>query len=636
MPFNGFKGPVSTALCPRERSESSMSVIDTEIAVDIVKIYAAWLERFGDVLERRAVGELVDLFDDDSYWKDVLAFTGGYRTFGEKPDIARALEATIDGTAPKGVRQAKGRTAPRLVRRSAKWVIEAYFDFDTSVGTGTGFVRLLHDEADPANPRLWILLTTLQELAGLEEGVGARRPSGLEYSHSFAGDNWADQRRKAQERAGDHPEVLVVGAGQAGLALGARLSQLGVKTLLVEKNAAVGNNWRNRYHSLTLHNEVWSNHLPYLPFPDSWPAFVPKDKLAGWLEAYAEFMELNVWTSTQFLGADFDQAAKQWSARVRRSDGSIDVIWATHLVWASGGTSGVPNIPNLPGLADFDGPVIHSSSFLGGNEFSGKKALVIGTGTSGHDVAQDLHSNGAAVTMMQRSPTCVVSLVPGGTLVYAVYSEGPPADDVDLVTAAIPFPVLQNSYQYLTKKTTELDRDLLDGLKARGFKLDTGPDRTGFHMLYLRRGGGYYINVGCSELIAAGEIALMQHDEFETFVPSGLQTRDGSTRDFDVVVLATGYRDQQEGIRDALGEAVAERVGTVWGFDDNYVMSNMWQRTGQENFWLAGGSLLDCRLYSRFLALLIKADLAHVALPETELASTRYDSSGLTSIIGAP
>lgn len=613
-----------------------MSVIEADSAVDTDKIFAGWLERFGDIMERRAVGELIELFGEDSYWKDILAFTGGYRTFGAKPDIARAMTATIDAVAPTRVRQAPDRTAPRLVRRSARWVIEAYFDFDTALGRGTGFVRLLHDPAAPDDPTVWILLTTLQELAGFEEQLGDRRPTGLEYSHSFAGDNWADQRRKAHESAADEPDVLVVGAGQAGLTLAARLGQLGVKTLLVEKNPAIGDNWRNRYHSLTLHNEVWSNNLPYMPFPETWPAFVPKDKLAGWLEAYAEFMELNVWTSTEFLGADFDVDSKKWSARLRRGDGSIALVVATHLVWASGGTSGVPNMPTVPGLDDFSGAVIHSSRFVGGSEYAGKKALVIGTGTSGHDVAQDLHSHGAQVTMMQRSPTCVVSLVPGGTMVYAVYSEGPPADDVDLVTAAIPFPVLQNSYQWLTKKTTELDHALLEGLQARGFKLDAGPDNTGFHMLYLRRGGGYYINVGCSELIAAGDIALVQHDDFDSFTGDGLTMRDGSTHDFDVVVMATGYRDQQHGIRDAFGSEVAERVGPVWGFDDNYIMRNMWQRTGQESFWLAGGSLLDCRLYSRFLSLLIKADLAGVALPEIDIASTHYDSSGQTSVLAAP
>ena len=99
-------------------------------------------------------------------------------------------------------------------------VIEGYFDF-THAGQGTGFVRLLPG-AGP-QPLVWILLTTLQELRGLRERTSGRRPTGEEYSHNFAGDNWLDQRREAQEFADRDPQVLVVGGGQAGLILGARL-----------------------------------------------------------------------------------------------------------------------------------------------------------------------------------------------------------------------------------------------------------------------------------------------------------------------------------------------------------------------------------------------------------------------------
>ena len=101
--------------------------------------------------------------------------------------------------------------------------------------------------------------------------------------------------------------------------------------------------------------------------------------------------------------------------------------------------------------------LLHSSTFGSGISYEGKRAIVFGTGNSGHDVAQDLHANGAAeVTMIQRSPTCVVSLVPSGTMVYALYSEGPPNDDIDLITAAIPYPVLRETYQWLTKRTCAL------------------------------------------------------------------------------------------------------------------------------------------------------------------------------------
>jgi hypothetical protein len=488
-------------------------------------------------------------------------------------------------------------------------VVEAYFDFDTDLGTGTGFVRLLVEGDRLADSPVWIMLTAMQQLHGFEEQLGDSRPSGLEYSHDFAGTNWLDRRHAAERYADREPEVLVVGAGQSGLALAARLGAIGVDTLVVEKTERVGDVWRNRYHSLTLHNETWANSLPFLPFPQTWPTFLPKDKLAGWLEAYAEFMELNVWTGTAFEGADFDEVNRIWTVRLVAADGTARIVRPSHLVLATGGVSGAPYLPDVPGLDDFSGTVVHSSEFGSGRQYDVRRAVVLGTGNSGHDVAQELHAQGVDVTIVQRSPTCVVSLVPSGTMVYAIYSEHDRIEDIDLITAAVPYPVLRESYQYLTRKTCSLDEPLLSGLRAVGFETDFEPDGTGFHMKYLRRGGGYYINVGCSDLIAAGEISLVQARDTRGFSGRGLQMADGRVIETELVVLATGYENLQESVRRFLGDEIAGKVGPVWGFDENFEQRGMWRPTGQDRFWIMGGNLLESRLHSRFLALQIKADL---------------------------
>ena len=131
------------------------------------------------------------------------------------------------------------------------------------------------------------MVTTLEELHGYRGRPPApeRRRT---FSRDFGGENWLDQRRKARAYADRDPAVLIVGGGQAGLAIAARLGQLGVDTLIVDRHERVGDNWRKRYHSLTLHNEVHVNHLPYMPFPPTWPVYIPKDKLANWFEAYVE------------------------------------------------------------------------------------------------------------------------------------------------------------------------------------------------------------------------------------------------------------------------------------------------------------------------------------------------------------
>jgi cation diffusion facilitator CzcD-associated flavoprotein CzcO len=606
-----------------------MTVAVDAPAIPVVeRAFARWVQEFNEALCSGDPERIADHFVDDGYWRDILSFTWGFQTFTGRQEIVGGLTGTLAQVHPRAARVAADRQSAKLVSRSAKRVIEGYFDFDTSIGRGTGFVRLLFNdhEAEPETPKLWILLTTLQEIRGFEERIGDRRPTGNEYSMEFGGENWLDRRKKAQKYEDHEPEVLIIGSGQAGLCLAARLTQIGVDALIIERNDRVGDNWRNRYHSLTLHNEVWANSLPYLPFPPNWPTFVPKDKLAGWLEAYAEIMELNVWCGAEFIGGTYDGTARLWTARVKWS-GMERELHAPHLVFAIGSVSGVPNIPSLPGIEDFEGDVIHSSQFSTATKYQGTRALVIGTGNSGHDVAQELFSDGAAeVTLMQRSPTCVVSLEPSGTMVYELYSTGP-IEDIDLITASIPFPVLQDSYQWLTKRMCDLDRELLDRLNKVGFRTDIGEDKTGFHMKYLRQGGGYYINVGCSNLIADGNIGVVQAHDLETFVPSGVRFTDGSMLHADVVVLATGYKNVQEGIRRLLGEDVADTIGPVWGFNDQGFMKNMWSRTHQEHFWIMGGALNESRLYSKFLALQIKADLEGILPPGHNSGQLPHQSS---------
>ena len=272
------------------------------------------------------------------------------------------------------------------------------------------------------------------------------------------------------------------------------------------------------------------------------------------------------------------------------------------------GVSGVPSLPALPGMETFGGAVLHSSEYDHAADWRGRRALVIGTGNSGHDIAQDLHSNGAEVTLVQRSPTTVVNVEPSAQLPYALYDEGPALEDCDLIAAAMPYAPMQEAHRRMTAEARALDRDLLDRLRRRGFRLDFGEDDTGWQFKYLRRGGGYYFNVGCSDLIADGEIRLIQLADIDSFVAAGARLRTGETLPADLVVLATGFKGQDHLVRLLFGDDVADRVGPVWGFDDRrQELRNMWTRTAQPGLWFIAGSFAQCRIYSRYLALQIKA-----------------------------
>jgi cation diffusion facilitator CzcD-associated flavoprotein CzcO len=573
-------------------------------------ILEPWLRDFAEALEARDVDRLAQMFDPGSHWKDILSFTWEHRTFSGLPQIKAALAATLAGASPARLRLAQNRTPPRLVKRSGKAVVEAYLDFDTKVGRGTGFVRLLVDGKAPFNPRVWLLLTTLQGLRGFEERIGDRRPSGDEYAMNELGRSWRQDRETQREFADRDPEVLVVGAGQAGLTIAARMSQLGIDVLVVEKSARVGDVWRDRYESLTLHNEIMANHFPYVPFPETWPLWLTKDHVALWLESYAQIIGLNVWTGAALAGAKYDESTRTWAANLRLADGTQRTINCRHIVLALGVSGGLPAIPRLPGDALFEGDILHSSAFKDGGKYKGRRVLVVGTGNSGHDVAQDLVVKGAdKVWMLQRGPCCVISLEPGAAMVYRIYREGLPVEDVDLVNAAIPYSMLEDTFRFITRKAAELDKGLLDDLRKAGFKTYFGRDGTGFQMMFMRGEGGYYIDVGCSKLIANGTIGVVQAEDTIGLVKNGLQMNDGRIIDCDAVVLATGFQNMQEQIRLLLGDQIADRVGPVWGFDEHFQMRNMWRRTAQPGLWITGGSLLDSRLYSRFLALELKAEL---------------------------
>ncbi len=565
-----------------------------------------WLARFERALAESDDILLETLFHPDSHWRDVLALTWHIRTVSGLDAILRALKAHVARANPSDFRTDPHRTAPRLVTRAGTNAFEAIFRFETDEGRGSGVLRLTPDASDGNTPKAWTLLTALDEIKGFEEQVGRSRPTGESYSRDFRGPNWLDLRKSAAEYVERDPVVLVVGGGQAGLSIAARLTQLQVDTLIVDREQRIGDNWRNRYHALTLHNQVHVNHLPYMPFPPNWPAYLPKDKVAGWFESYVESMELNYWTATEFRGGTYNETEERWSVPLHRADGTKRELRPRHIVMATG-VSGIPNLPDIPTLRNFGGKILHSSQYGDGEAWKGKSALVIGTGNSGHDIAQDLYSSGAKVTLVQRSPTLIVNIEPSAQLPYALYDEGPPLEDCDLITMSIPLQLSRKSHRLLTEQARKLDKELLDGLERVGFKLDFGEDGTGWQFKYLTRGGGYYFNVGCSDLIVEGEIGLVQFSDIAGFVAEGARTRTGDTLAADLIVLATGYKGQEVLVRKLFGEDVAARVGPIWGFGDEQELRNMFTRSAQSGLWFIAGSFAQCRIYSKYLALQIKA-----------------------------
>lgn len=561
-----------------------------------------WLAAFETALSARSESDLRDVFWSEVHWRDLMAFTWSIAPHDD-PDVAIAsLIKCQAGVEARNFRVAENRTPPSRVRRQGVASIEAFFSFETNAGRCSGILRLVADNPQKA----WVLATTLDELKGHEEPINSRRPAGSAYSRNFGGENWSDIRAKKIAFEDREPAVVVVGAGQAGLAIAARLGLLAVDTLVVDKTARVGDVWRDRYHSLALHNQVKLNHMPYLPWPPNWPKYLPKDMIAGWLETYAWAMECNVWNSTEFLGASFDEGKGEWSVTLRRADGSERVVKPRHLVMANG-VAGRPYTPKLAGLEKFKGEVVHTHDFRDGSKWRGKRVLVVGAGTSGHDVAQDLHGHGAHVKIIQRGSATVASVKAAGLVHSVYYDEDLPLEDCDMIAVASSYPLLIRAYQAAVEKMKIMDKDLLEGLAARGFKLDWGEDGTGHQMKFRRRHGGYYLDCGCSGLIVSGEVGLLQHEDTDHYVESGLLMKDGSIEQADLIVTATGYQSQESVVREMLGNEIADKVGQIWGIDPTTgEIANMFTATPQQGLWFAGGGFAHARIYSHYVAMGIK------------------------------
>lgn len=573
-------------------------------ALELRRVAAGWLAGFEAALASGDATALGRMFHADAHWRDVLAFTWHVTPLAGADAIVQRLLAEQGRVRARGFVLPAERRAPRLVTRLGTRCIEALYEFSTAIGGGAGIFRL--SEAEDGLMKAWLISTTLQSITGHEERIGANRPSGSAYSRNFGGDNWADVRRKAAAYEDRDPAVLVVGGAQAGLAVAARLNRLGVDTLVVEKWPRIGDSWRKRYHSLALHNSIHINHLPYMPFPPSWPTYIPKDMLGNWFEFYADAMEINCWTDTEFAGAEWDAGSQCWNARLKRGDGSERVMRPRHIVCANG-VSSYPMMPDVPGLDSFQGTVMHSEGFDSGAGWGGKRALILGTGSSANDMALDLHSHGVHTTMIQRGSTTVVSINPSARLNEAVWDEPGTMEDADVIASSVPPPLVLRNYRAVVKRMMELDREIVEGLRRIGFKHDIGEDETGHQMKYFRRGGGYNLDAGSSELLIKGEIGLLQYDRIERFVAEGALLHDGSVVPADLVLLATGYYPQQELIRRSMGEAMVERIGPVWGIGPDGELNNMYKRTPQQGLWFIAGGLPQCRINSKFLALQIKA-----------------------------
>ena len=576
-----------------------------------------WLARFAGALATPDAAGVAALFHEaECYWRDLVAFTWNIATMDGRAAIAEMVAEQAAAVAPVAIAAEPGATL-------AGGSVEGWFDFETVAARGKGHLRLRDGKA-------FTLMTAMTELKGFEERRGRRRDEGMIPRAEKGRTSWTDRRAGEAQALGSQaqPYCLVVGAGQGGLVLGARLKRLGVPTLIVDAHARPGDAWRSRYKSLCLHDPVWLDHLPYVPFPDHWPVYTPKDRMGDFLEAYARIMDLDVWGSTACRKARFDEGERGWVVEVER-EGRPVTLRPRHLVLATG-LSGKPQLPRLPGAEEFAGDQYHSSQHVDATPYAGKRCVVVGGNNSAHDICVDLWAAGAEVTMVQRSPTTVVRLetlrriVEEGPFSEGALDRGIDTERADLMVGSVPFRMRESIDRAHSRRMQREDADFYARLAATGFLLDFGEDDTGTAGKYSRRASGYYIDVGCSRLIIEGEVNVVSGVGVSQILPHGVVLSDGRELAADLIVYATGYGSMQSWAEQLISPDVADRVGPCWGLGSATVLDpgpwegelrNMWKPTAQEGLWFHGGNLAQSRFHSLHLALQIKARMEGLETP---------------------
>ena len=565
-----------------------------------------WIDALNAALAGGQAASLAALFDADSHWRNLFGISWYFATFSGNTIVVDELLARAAEVHATGFRIDHAALAPRSAVVAGRDVIEAVFRFESANGPGYGAVRLVRQPDGTAKApvyKAWTFSTSLD----FDSIVAARaREANQSHTRDFAAPDWLEQRQASVAYDTTDPDVLIVGGGHAGISVAVEANCIGLSALVIDREQRIGDNWRLRYRGLKLHNKTPVNHLRYLPFPSTFPDYIPKDKIANWLESYVDILEVDFWTCTHFEGADYDEATQRWTARLVR-DGAARTLRPKHIVLATS-VSGAPNIPTIDGIENFKGPVLHSSRFAAGKQWSGRPVAVFGTGTSAHDICQELQAAGADVTMLQRSPTMVVNVEPAQLYDKTYLGDGPPIAVRDILNSSVPLPVMKLAHRIITDEVKRLDAPLLSRLEQAGFRLEFGEDGTGWPLKFRTRGGGYYFNVGASELIADGKIKLAQAADIAGYEADAIAFKDGTRLKTDLIVLSTGYKGPDHLLTELFGADVAKRVGKVWGFDEaSSELRNMWTRTPQPGLWFVGGAFSQARIYSRYVAAQIAA-----------------------------
>ncbi|KAJ7591716.1 dimethylaniline monooxygenase [Mycena floridula] len=567
---------------------------NSQITVDATDVASTWLLQFSDALTSGSTDAFVDCILPGGFFRDVLIFSWDTRSPAGAADIHAYLVNKLKaGEITELKLDEKPGLTPEYGFIGPHKGVSGGFSFSTPIAIGQGFYRLIPDETGA-----WKALSLSMGMAELKGHEEAGAELGMYGGHTLL---WEDVKRERREQVESDPQVVIIGAGQHGLMTAARFKQMGIRAIIVEQNARVGDNWRERYPILTLHTTKNQYQMLYQPFPKNWPIHTPKEKLADWFEFYASSQDLVIWTNSRPLPTPkYDSETKKWTVVIDRN-GQHVTLHPSHIVIATG-VIGAPRIPtDVTSPESFTGETFHASKYPGGRHFTGKRVVVVGAGNTAADICQDLAFHKAAsVTMVQRSKTAISTLKSVSDDLFKVFPDDVPIEISDLKRSSFPFG-LQRTFM---GETIDANKKLHERLEKAGFKVDTS---TPYIVLIFERYGGSAIDVGCANLITAGDVKIKHGVEPRGFTSDSLVFSDDSSLKADVVIWATGYHWITDSLRPLFGDDVIDQGGPIWGLDEENLIRGCYRTSGYPGFWYAGGGFDTGRTDSKALALSIKA-----------------------------
>ncbi|KAI0775917.1 FAD/NAD-P-binding domain-containing protein [Trametes elegans] len=577
--------------------------------VDPRSVASDWLAAFARAVGSADAGAVAATFLPAGWLRDLLVFTWDIRSLEGREKIAAYLSDTL---RPSTIADIKLDDRPFLAPRtfsvphsSHATGVEVAFTFECAHGHGRANARLV--PGDDGVFRALAVMTELHDIPGHEES------DILPLRDDLTGIPGRDMQKEFNQWVKEvetNPYVLIVGGGHTALQVAARCKQMNIRALVVERSDRIGDSWRKRYPTLTLHTVKRHHSMLYLPFPTNWPEFTPRDKIADWLEHYASIQDLVVWTNAELKTKPvYHPERGDWDVTIFREGFDVKLRPA-HIVFATG-TLGRPHMPDLPDVDLFPGAVMHSQHYAGAAPYAGKRAVVVGAGNSSIDICQDLVLHGAeSVTMVQRSQTCVCDREYTAQGLRQSFPEDVPLPVADFQWASLPVGLLKKLAIADQQSVWDANKELHEKLRTGGLRLDMGPEGQGIYLLTLERAGGAldaWMDKGGADMIGDGRIKVKNGIFPQRFSKNGLIMSDGSELSADVVIFATGFVHMREANAELLGEEVLNQTDAVYGLDEEGEIKGSYRPSGYPRLWFATGDFFISRFMSKTLALQLKA-----------------------------